>query len=169
MTKLAVRSLQADPEAVRAYHPLEIDLRIAESLLGGKYFQKDIASDLEVSKTAVREVFADPVRCAWISQQITVIARHRMGMVDAALMNKALAGDVRAMQLYFKRHDQLVDRHHHTISKSGIDLAQYTDDELATIARHYEQKQLREATPVEIEEKPCQDPKSPDSSEKSTS
>lgn len=149
MQRIAKRSLLADPHQVRAYVPDELALGIAESLLSGKLFFKDIAEDLRVSPTTISSRMKDPVACAWISEQITAMARHRIGLVDAALINRCLSGDVAAMKLFYQRFDKIVRRSEIVTRDMGFDPSKLSDEQLHKLVL---EKQRQHAKTVQYDQ-----------------
>ena len=94
--RIAQRSLEVDPSDVDRYAPLEIDLKIAEAMLMGEITFAGIADHLELSAGTVSHRLSDPLTCAWVSRVVHRSIQNRLGMVDAAMLNKAVNGDTRA-------------------------------------------------------------------------
>ena len=111
LTKIAERALSATPDQMRTYIPVELDFAIAEAMLAGGHTFQAIAEIIPgTSATTVSAAMRDAVRCAWISHAVHQLAQQRIGLVDAAMMQRAIAGDTKAAQLVYKRMDMLTDR-----------------------------------------------------------
>lgn len=141
LARISERALVATEEAVRAFQPTELDLAITESMLRGKIYFKDIAEDLEMAPATISNQLKDVVACAWISQMVHSNIRHRLGFIDASMNGRALAGDVNAAKLMYKRYDQIVDRSVVQVQKLDFDPTQLSDDELLTLTTEYTVRQ----------------------------
>lgn len=133
LTRIGQRALVCSPEDIRAYAPTPLDLKIAESMLGGCLLFKDIGEAIGINPDTVGRALKNPVRCGWISQAVHGMIRHRLGMVDAALMQRALSGDVRAIELAYKRFDQLTKRSAHLNINLDFDPSKLPEEELDLI------------------------------------
>ena len=132
LTRLAERSLDVSDEEVRLYQPTELDLQLAEAFMGGARTFKEVAEQLSLHPATVSAAMKDPVRCAWLSGQLHRIVAKRIGMVDTALYLRAMSGDVRAMDLYYRRHGEIVTRtmNIHAHGRLEFDPSQLTDEQL---------------------------------------
>lgn len=136
---MAQRSLDVAPDDLRAFQPCELDLEIAEAMLAGCILQQDIADHCRVHPSTVSKRLRDPVLCAWLSETVHRQIQHRLGLVDAAIFNRACGGDVRAADLLYKRFDQMTHRSVHVHLNTSIDFDPTTlsDDELDAHLRAY--------------------------------
>jgi hypothetical protein len=133
LSKIAERALTATPEQIRAYIPTEMTMQIAEAMLGGEITYGDIARSVGVCSDTIGKAMKDPVACAWISEKVHQAISTRLGLIDAALMNRAVAGDVRAAELIFKRYDKLVSRSMNLNLSGAVNFDKMSDDDLARI------------------------------------
>jgi DNA-binding transcriptional regulator LsrR (DeoR family) len=134
LKKVAERSIVATDQEIREYIPTELCVQIAESMLSGQLTQEAIAKQIGVQPATVGRAMRNPIFCGWVSTTIHRNVRHRIGMVDAALTNRALGGDVRAMELFYKRFGKLVQRAE-VIHSQGYDYAKMTDADLEAMAK----------------------------------
>lgn len=161
LTKLAQRSLVADPQEVQVYQPREVDLLIAEAMLAGNVFQGDIAKHVGRSENVVREVLKDPTVCAWISQQIHRSIAMRLGTVDSAMFNSAISGNVQAAKLVYERFGEIVKRIH-IDSRRSQDMSSLSTEELRKIAGEVvQEKERRDAQVTDAEFTVKEDPDEP--------
>jgi len=135
LTRIAQRALTCTAEDIRVYAPSELDLQIAEAMLGGAFTFKDVASTIGVAPATVSNALKDPVTCGFISKQVHEMIHLRLGTIDAAMFNRACGGDVRAAQLVFKRYGEMIDlRETHVItSNTGFDPSKMSDEDLNAI------------------------------------
>jgi hypothetical protein len=110
LSRIATRALDVEEDEIRSYCPTELDLKIAESMVGGVVTYAEIASNVGCDPSHVSRVLQNPVRCGWLSQQLHRIVHKRIGLVDNALLLRALAGDVRAIKLYYERFGEITHR-----------------------------------------------------------
>jgi hypothetical protein len=110
LARIAARALDVEEDEIRAYCPTELDLQIAESMVGGVVTYAEIASNVGCDPSHVSRVLQNPVRCGWLSQQLHRIVHKRIGLVDNALLLRALNGDVRAIKLYYERFGEITHR-----------------------------------------------------------
>ncbi|MEE8386740.1 MAG: phBC6A51 family helix-turn-helix protein [Dehalococcoidia bacterium] len=158
LTKLAQRSLDVDDDEIRTYEPTEMDLQMAEAMIGGCRTFTEIAEQIGMDPSGVSRAMKDPVRCGWLSSQLQRIVAKRIGLVDSALMGKALSGDVRAIKLYYERFGELVHRSHITTSRLDFDVTKLSDGDLDTIIAG---EAAKVATDADFEVKPPDVPEGP--------
>ena len=135
LQKLALRSLDVEEDEIRTYSPTELDLQIAEAMIGGVMTFKDIAAQVDVDASTISRVMKDPVRCAWMSQQLHRVVSKRIGLVDVALMTQALGGNISAIKLYYERFGELIHRSQVLIGRMDFDPSQLSDKDLETVLR----------------------------------
>jgi DNA-binding transcriptional ArsR family regulator len=130
MKRLAERSLEVAPEDIRDYCPREIDYEIAEVMASGVCGSfTEIAEALKKSPSTVAAALRDPLSCAWISDQVHRSVYYRKGLVDASLVRRALQGDVRAIELYYKMYGKLITKSV-TAHISFGDVTKFTDEQI---------------------------------------
>lgn len=129
--KLAERALTVSPRDVDVYAPREFDLRVAEAMLAGAITFDAIAQVLEVDTQTVSRHLRDPLVCAWVSRVVHTHVQHRLGLVDAAMLSRAMAGDARAARLLYDRYGQMVNRSVNVnVSGRAADFAKFDDADL---------------------------------------
>lgn len=134
LTRIAKKSLSISPEDVATYTPREIDVMIAEAMISGCLSQEQIAEHIKRSRGLVSRALKDNLACAWISTQVRKHIAFRLGNVDVALYAKCLEGNVRAMEVFYKQFDRIVDRSVHVHAHlSGFDPTQLSEDDLDKI------------------------------------
>ena len=104
ISRIAERGLAVSEDQIRAYAPSELEVRIAEAMLAGAATFKEIADDCKSHEATVSARMRDSVACAWVARHIHQQISHRLGLIDAAMMRRALAGDTRAAELLYKRY-----------------------------------------------------------------
>jgi hypothetical protein len=147
LMKVAERSLAVTRRDVDAYVPREVDLRIAEAMLSGHITFKAIADSMEVSSQYISQHMRDPLVCAWISSQIHQHVNHRLGLIDAAMLNRALAGDVNAAKLCYQRFGQMVNRSQHVHVTGSMDFSKMSDDDLTALVRDAQKQKIIDVEP----------------------
>lgn len=163
LTRVAERALSADERDIRTFAPTEMHLAIAEAMLGGAVLFDEIAKSVGVSPACISGHLRDPLVCAWISKNVHSQVRHRLGMVDAAMLRRAIGGDVRAADLLYRRYREMVSRSEHVHRRIDFDPSQLSDADLEKITAEYA---LRGAKPTEAEWNQPTNP-SPEKSESS--
>lgn len=103
LTKAWKDALSVTPHDVAGFIPTERELSVAEALLDGQLTPSAIQAATDLTLAEVKSVFGDPVAMAWISRQIDQLCQHRLGLVDAAMFARAVAGDVTAAKLVYER------------------------------------------------------------------
>ena len=149
LAKIAQRALHVDLEHLRAYQPREIDMQIAEAMLAGHCSFKAIAEATELSAATIGRTMQDPMVCAWVSRAVHNQIQHRLGLVDASMMQRACAGDVRAARLLYDRYGKMVNRSLNVNVQAGgiaADIHKRSDEELIKLAKS--------AKPTDYEEVP---------------
>lgn len=107
LRKILENALTVTPEEVDTFVWDNVDVTIAESILGGARTREKIADDIGISPQALRYRLKSPARCAWISQQLCRVVPQRLGQIYAAMYDKAIHGDVRAANLILERFDPM--------------------------------------------------------------
>lgn len=121
-------------------------------MLAGALSFQDIAAEVGVSAHTIGAAMRNPVRCGWINMQIHQMVAHRLGAVDAAMINRAISGDVRAADLVYKRFGQIVKRMEITTHRSDFDPTKLTDEQLERIVK----RRTGAVVDAEFEEKPIE-------------
>lgn len=104
LSRIAQRGMTVSEDEIRLYQPGEMDLLICEAMLSGALTFQEIAESIGRSPPTVSNHLKDPVLCAWISRAVHQQIHTRLGMLDAAMFRRALAGDVRAYEALMKRY-----------------------------------------------------------------
>lgn len=130
------RALEVSDIDVAKFIPSKAVIDVGEALLAGQLSVEMIANFSGHTPLVVRHVMVNPVAMAWISRQIHQLFRHRAGIVDAALYQRAVAGDVNAIKLFYFRMGQLADEKtvHHTYS-GGVRLDTLNDEDLRKLIK----------------------------------
>jgi Bacterial regulatory proteins, lacI family len=105
LADLRVRAATITPQELQAYEPTAEDMAIAETMLAGNVLLQDIAREANLSPSTVSAILRDPTRCAYICHQVHKLVETRLGMIDAAMFQRAVAGSERAAEVMYKRYD----------------------------------------------------------------
>jgi hypothetical protein len=120
------RALVTSAAEAAAFPYDAVDMMIAQNVLAG------INTDLGLSKVIpgvsdvqIRNRLLDPVRCAWLSQQLSAAISQRLGLVLSAVYGRALqTGDPRAAELLLKRYGDMApvktEQVHHIVDYSKL-------------------------------------------------
>jgi hypothetical protein len=113
-------------------------MQVAECFLSGAVTFRDVAAMLDVDQRTISAVLRDPLPCAWIARMIREHVKQRMGLVDAAVLGRALGGSVEAAKLVYQRFDGLAPDGavNINIGGSGIDYAKLSDEDLDRLVVH---------------------------------
>lgn len=134
LARIAKRALKATEDDIRSYAPREVDIQIAEAMLAGSVMFQDIAEEVGCAPSTISKLLSDPVVCAWISRRVHENIGHRLGLVDAAMFNSALHGNVPAAKLMYERYDKTGSGGRITVNAPGaqinFDPSKLTDEEL---------------------------------------
>lgn len=130
LKRVAERALYATEFEITSYMPRDSDICIAEAMLAGACTQKEIAESSGIEEHLVGDILKDPVVCAWISRRVHENIAHRLGLIDAAMMRRALAGDVAAARLLLDRYGHLTSKSMHLNISASADLEKMTDADL---------------------------------------
>ena len=164
LAKMAARSLDVQDEDLRAYIPTELDLQIAEAMMGGSMQFQEIAAQVGCDPATISRAMKCPLRCAWVSQQLHRIVAKRIGMVDLSLFLATTQGNVSAMKLYYERFGELIHRSQVLVGRMDFDPSQLSDKDLDTVLRG-EMGGMVDAE-FTVKEEPCtESPKTPSASE----
>lgn len=159
LAQIAKRGLEVDPREVERYVPRELDIQIAEAFLAGYVTYRGIAQMVGCSEGHVKTVLKSPIMCAWISQTVHRNIQHRLGLVDAAMLQRAMCGDVRAADLLYKRYGKMANVNLNLNATVGIsDFSKMTDDDLnAMVDAAKKEDKRQEIIDVEVVEKSVQE------------
>lgn len=129
-------ALEVSDQDLARFIPTKAAIDIGEALLAGQLTVEEIARCSGHTPLAVRQVLTNPTAMAWISRQIHNLFKHRAGVVDAALYQRAVAGDVNAIKLFYYRMGQLTNEQtvHHTYS-GGVRLDHLGDEDLRRLIK----------------------------------
>lgn len=134
-------ALNVDDQDLAKFIPTRLDIGVGEALLGGSLTVEQISDYTGHAHDKVKQTLSSPVAMAWISRQIHQLFKHRAGIVDAALYQAAIRGDVPAIKLFYERMGQLnrVIQHQHQYS-GGIKLDTLSDEDLRRVIRENQAK-----------------------------
>ena len=157
LAQIAKRALEVDPSEVDRFMPRELDVQIAESFLAGYVTYTGIAKMVGCPDSSVRTALKNPITCAWISRTVHRNISHRLGLVDAAMLQRAMCGDVRAADLLYKRYGQIANLNLTLHSRMGnTDFSKMTDEDLdAIVLAARKEDERKRIIDVEIVEKPA--------------
>lgn len=133
LARFSSRALEVSPEDVQTYTPDEQDTAIAEAMLMGEVSIRAIAHYADISESVVRRILSDPLRCAWVSHTVHSQIQHRLGIVDAAMLQRAVNGDTRAADLLYRRYGQMVNRQMHL--HASMDFSKLSDKDLDAMVK----------------------------------
>ena len=150
------RAQNVTEQDVSAYVPQMADISVGEALLAGRLSLDDIVAYSGENRAVVQQTLATPVAMAWISRQIYGHFIHRAALVDAALIQRALSGDVSAIRLFYERSGKLVDTKHvqHTV-QGGLNLTALTLEDLAKLVED-KQRTLPELSSQKVIDAPAE-------------
>lgn len=152
LTKIAERSLAVDPREIDHFQPRELDIKIAECLLAGKLTWTQIAQELSVSNPTISSRMKDPLVCAWISRTVHRNIAHRLGMVDAAILNRAIAGNVNAAKLLYDRYGRMVQRSLNVSVSGNLDFSKFDDADLDAFIEDAKKQKV-----IDVEARPSEE------------
>jgi hypothetical protein len=109
LARIAARGMQVSEEEIRTFNPGASEQAIAEAMLAGCLTFQEIAEAIGKSPPWVSERLRDPLLCAWASRMVHQLISHKIGMIDSAMFQRALGGDVRAADLLYKRYGAAAD------------------------------------------------------------
>jgi len=120
------RSLAVSGQDVASFRWDPIDLKIAQAMLTGANTPLALKEETDIPQTVIKHRLLDPVRAAWISQQLEKCVGDRLGQVMAAVYNRCLrSGDPQAAALLLKQYGKFAPerkevQHHHHMNLTGI-------------------------------------------------
>jgi len=118
-----------------------IDLLIAQNMLSGVVKAHQLADELGIRAEVIQHRLMDPVRCAWLSNELRKAVETRLGNVIAAVYSRAVnTGDPAAAKMLlsmYKQFEAPVQKHLHM----HTDLTNLTDDQLDMMIKQ-KQRQL---------------------------
>jgi len=144
LARVSARALTVDPAELRKFQPTEMDVYLAEAMLIGAISFKELAEKISeacgerIHPATVSKHMRNPLTCAWVCQQVHRSIGHRLGMIDAAMVRRAIGGDTRAADLIYKRYGKMASVNINIAAQvgPGIDYEQLTMEQLEKIARH---------------------------------
>lgn len=114
LQRIATRGLQTTEDEIRAYQPTELAVAVAEAMLSGCVTFKAMAKhlseayDQKIGPDTISKCLRDPTTCAWVSRQVHQAIGLRLGLVDMAMLERAIAGNVAAAKLLYQRYDEIM-------------------------------------------------------------
>lgn len=107
------RGLLVTPQEAATFPADHVDYLLVQHMLSGLNSSEELAESLKdggVTVTSVRQRLLDPVRCAWISQQIIHGIGSRLGQVMLAVYGRAVStGDPNAAKLVLQQYSALIE------------------------------------------------------------
>lgn len=138
LAKAQARAIDVSEEELKAYVPDEKDIEMAQAVLGGALNGQTLARALGISAPAVSARLKDPVRCAWLSRELSSQIKNSIGLIQASLLERALNGNVSAARLLLERYDDIgksqVNKHLHLHGSLG-DISNLTDADLERVVQ----------------------------------
>ena len=109
MAKVGDRALSVSPQEATAFPFDAVDVLICQNLLAGCSTAKSLSAAIgNTTEICIRDRLLDPVRCAWISQQLSAAVGSRLGMVLTSVYGRAVTtGDPKAAELLLKRYGEM--------------------------------------------------------------
>jgi len=147
----AVDALNVDLDELARYMPSSTDLAIVEAMLLGHMEPTNIHEHTRLPLALVHETLSQPLSAAWISATIHKTVRHRLGLVDAAMMRRALAGNADAAKILYARYGELVTKTE-TTHVFTPDLSRLSDADLRMLLEA--DKKRIDAEVIDVTEKP---------------
>lgn len=131
---MQTRGLQVTAEEAELFPFDYRDLRLAEAMLNGARSSQALAEEAGMTRNAVQQRLLDPVRCAFISRQISRAIESRLGNVLGAVYTRVMRnGDPQAAKLLLAQFGKLlgpVDRSVHEHRHVHMDFKQFSDAQL---------------------------------------
>jgi hypothetical protein len=131
------RAMGVTDRALEQYQPPDDVLRVGEGFLAGHSGHRAIAVYAGLTEDRVKAVLNDALAMQWISRRTEVLFRSRAAVIDTALYLRAASGDIRAIELFYKRMKLLeestkkVDIHY----SGGVNLTSLSDKDLQQLVR----------------------------------
>lgn len=122
---------------VELYKPTEDVLKVGAAFLAGHSSIGAIKTYTGLESAQVRAVFDSAVAMQWVSRRTEALFRSRAAVIDTALYLRAAAGDLKAIELFYKRMKLLEEstKRVEINYSGGVNLTAVSDDELARIVR----------------------------------
>jgi hypothetical protein len=130
------RAQNVTDQDVASFIPTSDTILVGEAFLAGNVTVQSVADYVHCHTKEVNEVLSDPVAMAWISRQIHSHLAHRMALVDASLFQRAIAGEVAAIKLFYERHHKLtaISQVNHNYNGT-VKLDAVSDDDLKRLIK----------------------------------
>lgn len=127
---------------IMAFIPTDLVLKVGEGFLAGHRSIDSLQKFTDATRDEVREVLMNPVAMAWLSRQIYCLFQNRTAIIDAQLYQRAAAGDLQAIKMFYERMDRLpTNKKEINVNYSGgVDVRNISDEELKQIIQ--EKKRL---------------------------
>lgn len=127
---------------IMSFIPTDLVLRVGEGFLAGQRSIDTLQKFTGATRDEVREVLMNPVAMAWLSRQIYCLFQNRTAIIDAQLYQRAAAGDLQAIKMFYERMDRLpTNKKEINVNYSGgVDVRNISDEELKQIIQ--EKKRL---------------------------
>lgn len=129
------KALGVTERDLETFVPNEHHLKVGEAFLAGHSALGPICTYSGLTEDEVKAVLNDCCAMQWISRRTEALFKSRVAVIDCALYLRAAAGDLRAMELFYKRMRLLEEatKRVEVSYSGGINLTAVSDDELARI------------------------------------
>lgn len=97
------RALGVTERDLETFVPNEHHLKVGEAFLAGHSALGPICTYSGLKEDEVKAVLNDCCAMQWISRRTEALFRSRVAVIDCALYLRAAAGDMRAMELFYRR------------------------------------------------------------------
>lgn len=160
LQKAQARGLSVTPTEIAQYPYDHIDVAIAEAMLQGLHTPKDIAGELGVAASLIRQRLLDPVRCAWLSVEVGKAVETRMFQALGAVFARVIrTGDPAGMRVLLQQFGKNLKPQEHVHRHVLIDFTALSTDELKRYVQDQGRKLGQTVVDAEFSEKqepfPC--------------
>jgi len=126
------RALGVTDRALEQFEPPPDVIAVGEGFLAGHASVQGIATYAGIDQARVKAVLNDALAMQWISRRTEALFKSRAAVVDTALYLRAAAGDIRAIELFYKRMKLLEEAAKKVeVQYSGsVNLTALSDDDL---------------------------------------
>lgn len=123
------------PQQLADYSADTKDVAIVTAMASGAIKPEDIVEhardEAPMTEAEVKKRLVDPVRCAWITTQLTTFIPHILGQFWVSLFFKAQAGDMQAAKLVAQRFDpNFRPTTRHESMSANVDLSNMANEDV---------------------------------------
>ena len=134
--------------AIEEYSPPAELQTIAEVMISGETNPQAIAHAAGIGTRRYNTLMADPLNLAWVAGRVEGAIQNLVGLADAAIMRKAMEGDVKAYEAILKRYGLLVKKSvSASYSHSTLDFSDKSNEDLETLVA----QKLKETKLIDVE------------------